>query len=63
MEIVTEIGPGSGEGGFRPLLRELHASPKPVSYISQHPVPPLLPHSSPSTVIFCWMSVTVIVTI
>ncbi|XP_016103852.1 MAP kinase-activating death domain protein [Sinocyclocheilus grahami] len=41
MEIVTEIGPGSGEGGFCPLL---HASPKPVSYISQHPVPPLLPH-------------------
>uniref|UniRef100_A0A672LAU0 MAP kinase-activating death domain protein n=1 Tax=Sinocyclocheilus grahami TaxID=75366 RepID=A0A672LAU0_SINGR len=31
MEIVTEIGPGSGEGGFCPLL---HASPKPVSYIS-----------------------------
>lgn len=43
MEIITEVGPGSGEGGFRPLLRELHASPKPVNYISQHPLlPPLL---------------------
>uniref|UniRef100_A0AAY4DJH8 MAP kinase-activating death domain protein n=1 Tax=Denticeps clupeoides TaxID=299321 RepID=A0AAY4DJH8_9TELE len=27
MEIITEVGPGSGEGGFRPLMRELHASP------------------------------------
>lgn len=36
MEIITEAGPGSGEGGFYPFIEWAACFSKPVNYISQH---------------------------
>lgn len=36
MEIITEAGPGSGEGGFCPFIEWAACFSKPVNYISQH---------------------------
>lgn len=36
MEIITEAGPGSGEGGFCPLIEWAACFSKPVNHISQH---------------------------
>lgn len=36
MEIITEVGPGSGEGGFCPFFEWAACFSKPVNYISQH---------------------------
>lgn len=38
MEIITEAGPGSGEGGFCPFIEWAACFSKPVNYISQHPL-------------------------
>lgn len=42
MEIITEAGPGSGEGGFCPFTEWAACFSKPVNYISQHPLLSLL---------------------